>query len=262
MTDLLVDDKAVPIDFKSVNVIVGMPVHRHVPVQTLRSLLNTSKACHTAGIPLDMILTEGSSVVMTARNQIAHVFLQKPKATHLFWIDSDIEWNVEQFLRVLAMSLHFDTARAIYPRRQERVVFDREGIGFCCCQRKVIQAMADAAFTIHYGETEPCAAIFRENFIKSETASRAGADYEYYSEDSTFFYDAEKMGFTSWIDPKSNLGHVGAKTYRAKLTDLWEVRQDGATDWMRKEPRQEGEQAREGGVDEASDLGHQPGSPS
>src|SRR5262245_8951720 len=115
-------DPAVNIDFKNVNVIVGMPAHRHVVVPTVISLCNTVAACRVAGIPLDIILTEGSSVVMTARNQIAHAFLQKPKATHLFWIDSDIQWNVESFLRVLAMSLYFDTARAIYPRRQERVV--------------------------------------------------------------------------------------------------------------------------------------------
>src|SRR5262245_7156585 len=96
-------DKKVDIDFKNVSVIVGMPAHRHVVVPTVISLLNTTKACHVAGIPLDIICTEGSSVVMTARNQIAHAFLEKPKATHLFWIDSDIQWNVEQFMRVLAM---------------------------------------------------------------------------------------------------------------------------------------------------------------
>jgi hypothetical protein len=235
-------NKEIEVDLKNVRVVVGMPAHRTVVVPTVISLCQTVSQCRVLGCPLEVILTEGSSVVMTARNQIAHAFL-KTVGTHLFWIDSDIQWGLEQFYRVLAMSTVFDTARAVYPRRQERVVFDREGIGFCCVKRKVIETLAAQAPTIWYGEVEPCAAIFRESFVPSETATRGGAEFEYYSEDSTFFVDVEKAGFTSWIDPKSNLGHVGAKTYRASVDDLWEVATDGTADRMREEPRQESEQA-------------------
>jgi hypothetical protein len=225
-----------------VSVVIGMPAHRTIVVPTVISLGNTMQACHTLGIPLELVIPSGSSVVMTARNQVVHTFL-KTTATHLFWIDSDMAWSVEQFLRVLAMATKFDTARAVYPRRQEKIMFDREGLGFCCVKRRVIERLAVNAPSIYFGENEPCQAVFRESFVKSEIAKLANVDYEYYAEDSTFFVDVEGHGFTSWIDPKSNVGHVGEKTYRGNLEDLWEVADDGVADRLRAQSHQASDEA-------------------
>jgi hypothetical protein len=244
------------ISLENVSVIVGMPAHRPIPVQTVISINNTVAYCLRAGIPIDLVIPAGSSVVMTARNQICHSFL-KTTASHLFWIDSDMQWSVESFLRVLAMATIEDTARAIYPRRQENIMFDMDGIGFTCVQRKVIQALADRAPMLFIGEAEPCKAIFRESFVETDRATAAGADLEYFAEDSTFFADVKRLGFTSWVDPKSYIGHVGDKVYRASLEERWEMKQtpddarsqhqveearDGTADRVRAQSREEADE--------------------
>lgn len=261
----------VDISLEGVSVIVGMPAHRPIPVPTVISINNTVAVCLTSGIPIDIVIPAGSSVVMTARNQIAHAFL-KTTASHLFWIDSDMQWSVESFLRVLAMATVNDTARAIYPRRQENIMFDMDGIGFTCVKRKVIQALADLAPMLFIGEAEPCKAIFRESFVETDRATAAGAELEYFAEDSTFFADVKQLGFTSWVDPKSYLGHVGEKVYRASLEERWEMKQtaedersqkqveearDGTADRMRAQSRKEADEAGIREVDEAGHARHQ-----
>jgi hypothetical protein len=245
------------ISLENVSVIVGMPAHRPIPVQTVISINNTVAYCLRAGIPIDLVIPAGSSVVMTARNQIAHAFL-KTTSSHLFWVDSDMQWSVESFLRVLAMATVHDTARAIYPRRQENIMFDMDGIGFCCVQRHVMQKLSDEAPMHFIGEAEPCKAIFRESFVKTDRATAAGADVEYFAEDSTFFADCKRLGFTSWVDPKSYIGHVGDKVYRASLEERWEMKatpddvrsqqnvqeaRDGTADRVRTQSREETDKA-------------------
>jgi hypothetical protein len=217
-------DEKVNISLKCISVNIGMPAHRPIPVPTVISLNNTVAACFNLSIRTEIIIPSGSSVVMTARNQVCHAFL-KGTASHLFWIDSDMQWSVDSFLRVLAMSTIHDTARALYPRRQENIMFDWDGIGFTCVQRKVIQALANEAPLHFIGEAEPCKAIFRESFVRTERAINAGADMEYFAEDSTFFADVKRLGFTSWIDPKSHIGHVGEKIFKASLDERWELKE-------------------------------------
>jgi hypothetical protein len=74
-----------------------------------------------------------------------------------------------------------------------------------------------------FGEAEPCKAIFRESFVKTDRAVQSGADLEYFAEDSTFFADAKGAGFTSWVDPQSYIGHVGEKVFKTRLDDRWEI---------------------------------------
>src|SRR5262245_39410193 len=69
---------------------------------TVISLLDTCSLLQKMGIDHEVHLL-GSSVVTTARNKVADQFLQSNK-NRLFWIDSDMQWEAKDFVRILAMS--------------------------------------------------------------------------------------------------------------------------------------------------------------
>ncbi len=54
------------------------------------SLLNLVSEAQQIGMPLQVVLYRGESLVTRARNDCVAQFLANPNWTHLFWIDSDI----------------------------------------------------------------------------------------------------------------------------------------------------------------------------
>ena len=210
--------QAEEISLEGVSVFIAMPAHRAIPVPTVLSIAETVAMCIGSGIPIELSIPSGGSVITAARNRAAHLFL-KSGFTHCFWIDSDIQWDAESFIRILARATKREISRAVYPKRRDPIAFDADGLGFTCMQRKVIEGVAENAPLIFYGEDEPCREIFREGLAKTEAATDAGAAYEFVAEDAAFMGEAAKLGYAPWIDPTVTLGHVGEKTYRGKLED-------------------------------------------
>lgn len=204
------------VSFEGVSVFVAMPAHRPLPVPTVLSLLATVMACIAKRIRINVAIPHNASVVTSARNHAAHLFLRSDYK-FIFWIDSDMEWTPEAFFKVLAMAIVRDIARAGYPAKQEPLIFDFDGLGFCCVSRRVMEAMAGKVPTVFYGDHAPCKEIFIEAKRKSERATEAGADYEFLAEDTHFFMLARSLGFETWIDPEITLGHVGEKVYRGSV---------------------------------------------
>jgi hypothetical protein len=182
------------------------------------ALCSTVAACTGNKIPLKVVIPVAQSVVTAARNRCAQAFLDSD-ATHLFFIDSDMDWKVESFLRILSQAQDKPLVRGAYPKRREPLVFDADGIGFCCVQRKVMEALAKRAPLVWYGEQAPCRAIFDERLAPTERAIAAGAEYEFISEDTGFFAKAAHLGYMTWLDPTIELGHVGEMIYRGALKD-------------------------------------------
>lgn len=81
------------------------------------SLLNFSHACGSVGMPLQVYLTHGESLVTRARNNTVAEFLANPQWTHLFWIDSDIGFSPEAALRLLRSG--YDVAAGVYPLKRQ-----------------------------------------------------------------------------------------------------------------------------------------------
>ena len=67
----------------------------------LISLLNFSSAAKDWGMPLDVYLHRGESLITRARNNCVAEFLAHPSWTHLFWIDSDIGFSPQAAARLL-----------------------------------------------------------------------------------------------------------------------------------------------------------------
>lgn len=221
------------IDIEGKSVMLAMPSHRDIYPDTVASLLATQRECFQRGIPLDVNITHGSSLPHHARTRIAWDFLQG-KQDLLFWIDSDMVWQASDFIRVMALATVMPMVAGAYPAKQDPPLFllntDNPeeidgnewqclkltgiGLGFCCMQREVVEAVAAQAVPTKFLNTEAIPHIFR--FGEAANGNAQG-------EDMAFFEDARKLGYDLWVDPSIKLGHVGPKVYTASLLDHLEA---------------------------------------
>lgn len=207
---------------------LAMPVHRDVPTDTVSSLLKTVAMLEANRMPYETHLQVGSSLVEVARTKLAHNFLASDK-NRIFWLDSDIKWEPEAFARILALSVKHDVVGAVYPFKEEPLRFGFDfaspkfeadefgcfsvnglGLGFVCMRREVIEKLSERAPKLKFLDIpEPIPHVFRcdqhNGFFRGE--------------DIAFFADIRELGFDIKIDPTITLGHVGSKTYAAKMMD-------------------------------------------
>lgn len=214
------------------SVMVGIPAGRDLPVQTVQSLLGTFGLLQTIGVPCQLGMIAGSSVVQWARDEVVDLFL-KSTANRLFWIDSDMAWEPEQFMRLVALSTQYEVICATYPAKIDQPTFyvHREagdwvinehgladvfgvGLGFTVMQRKVVEELAARAGKLYdeIGDRE-IAEVFRIG-ATDERGRRCRR-----GEDMAFFHDIRQLGYKVWLDPSVDLGHVGQKVYRGSIRD-------------------------------------------
>lgn len=218
----------------------------------MQSILALQQHAPEAGYDLTLALLAHDALISRARNTLVGRFLAEPRATHLFFIDSDIGFTPEQVTRLLRAGK--DIVAGIYPLKTERwdaaararleagegvetagllyvgepcegparreedgfVTADYAGTGFMLIQRHVIERMIAA-----YPETR-----YRHAFILSNLAGETGYNHAlfdtmidpdteaYLSEDYTFCRRWRLLGGTIWLDLRSSLTHVGAHDFR------------------------------------------------
>jgi hypothetical protein len=217
------------IDLKGLNVMVGIPAGRDLPALTVKSLLATQSLCRDLSVPFQLGMVVGSAVVQWARDEVIDLFLQSD-ATRLFWIDSDMVWEPEQFMRLLALSQRRDVLCAAYPAKRDQPTFyvnwdaasglaadelglieiNGIGLGFTVMSRKVVEQLADKAPKVFDDVAKrELAAVFR---IDQPDGKRRG-------EDMAFFADIRRLGHKVLLDPTISLGHIGTKTYTGSIQD-------------------------------------------
>ncbi|MES2155741.1 MAG: hypothetical protein V4510_11455, partial [bacterium] len=216
------------LDIKDLSIFLATPVNRDFPWQTARSLIETAEALTIRGVPHSFQFLAQGSQIDHDRSQLAHQFLQS-KHNRIFWIDSDMSWDADSFLRVLALSTVHAVVGASYPAKKgpglefhievEKAELEADeygclkvwglGLGFCCVAREVIEKLAEQSprFT-RDGEVIPM--IFRTGIDDEGT---------YRSEDMHFFRACRKLGYAVNVDPTVELGHIGGKEYRGRLID-------------------------------------------
>lgn len=219
-------EQDITIDLAGINVMVGMPAGRDLPGLTVKSLMSTQALCRDRRVPFQMGMVIGSSVVQWARDEVVDVFL-KSDATRLFWIDSDMVWEPEQFMRLLALSQFKDVICAAYPAKIDpptfyvnhagltRGEFDLieikgVGLGFTVMSRKVVEELvAKAPRILDEVANRDIAAVFR---IGQVDGKREG-------EDMAFFRDIRELGYKVWLDPMVSPSHFGSKVYTGSIQD-------------------------------------------
>lgn len=215
-------------DISGLSVFIAIPVNRDFPWQTTRSLIETTALLKGADIPYQyQFLTQGSQIDFN-RSHLAWQFLQS-KHNRLFWIDSDMSWDAESFLRILALSTVLPVVGATYPVKQgpgrsfQLDITSEEqeaneygclevkgmGLGFTCVQREVMEKLS-AQSPKFVRDKEVQTMMFRTGL---------GPDWIHRSEDMHFFKDCRDMGYKVWLDPMIELGHIGGYEYRGRLLD-------------------------------------------
>ena len=223
-------EQDIQIDLKGLSVMIGMPAGRDLPGLTVKSLMGTQSLCRDVHVPLQLGMVIGSAVVQWARDEVVDLFLQSD-ATRLFWIDSDMTWKPEQFMRLLALSQYHDVICAAYPAKKEQPTFyvnwDANaglqqvehglleirgiGLGFTVMSRKVVEELAARApRVVDDVSKRDMAAVFRIDTT---------ADGRRQGEDMAFFSDIRALGYKVLLDPTVDLGHIGTKEYRGAIKD-------------------------------------------
>jgi hypothetical protein len=228
---------------EGVSVFIAMPAHRDLHPQTVISLLNTQRAADEANIPCGALIEPGISSVDIVRSMCVHRFLETP-ATRLFWIDSDMTWTPDAFMRMLALSGKVDVVTAAYRAKEDAPRFQfgtpgkvtqneygcipccGSGLGFTVVNRPVIEALVEKTPTIEYPR-----ATYPDSIVRIRHLFHTGfAATGFATEDIRFFRDVEAAGFKTWCDPRINLGHIGTKVYEGSLYDYTLAQQQVAAE--------------------------------
>ena len=221
------------IDLTGLSVTIAIPVRnaRDITVPTAMSLVATVNELTRYGVQHETTVTQGD-IVTHARSYLAHRFLQGDK-NRMFFIDSDLGWKAQDFIKLLAYSTAYDVIGAGYRakrdppfylvhlgddiRADERGCLECKdlsyGLGFTCIQRRVIEHMhAKAPVRKHTLHKQPFPDVFRFD--------RIGDEGELRGEDFTFLADCREAGFTTKIDPSIEIGHLGDKLFIGQVKDI------------------------------------------
>lgn len=219
------------IDLSGLSVMLAMPVRsvRDITIPTMMSLIGTINEMHRYGIPFETNVTLGD-MIDHARSKIVDKFL-KTARNRLFFFDSDIRWQAEDVIKLLAYSTDYEVIGAAYRAKRDPpfylmhlddgIAADARGcipvggmgLGFTCIQRTVLEQLtAKAPVRRHTLHKDPFPDVFRFD--------RVGEDGDLRGEDFTFFADVRELGYTPRLDPAIELGHVGDAEYSGRVSDI------------------------------------------
>lgn len=243
------------VDLQTIYPLIVTPSHDGKFFQNyVSSMLDLTGRAQQAGMPLQVLLHQGESLITRARNNCVANFLEHPNYTHLFWIDADIGFSAESAFRLLSSG--YDVCAGVYPLKREQ--WPPQGVPAGTTQQSF-----ETNYTRYPVNTDPPAdggalvlTVQPDGFIQLreaptgfmvikrsvfETLMAAYPDYQYISDSPgeegkihyRFFdvavdpvsrrYLSEDYGFCRlwsavggavYVDAQSNLTHHGYKTYR------------------------------------------------
>ena len=186
------------------------------------SAMRTIQVLNRLGVEYDWLTERNESLIPRARMEMAATFLRRKEFTHLFWIDSDIEFKPEHVAAL--WNLNVDIAAGVYPMKKrdqcwyaawkdrnlvkDLSVFDGPteidlaGGGFVLVRRNVIETLAERHGTFQ-GANGRTPAIYMMPIVN---------DY-LEPEDYNFSRIAREAGFKIIMDPNVKLIHWGSYPY-------------------------------------------------
>lgn len=187
-------------------VMVGIPTTGQIDIRTMTSLFNAASFTNS-----DMTLNVREACYVDNSRQLIAQAAIKEGATHLMFIDSDMEFPADGIQKLMERDV--DIVGGIYPRRQYPY---RPTIQKVDGKKLVVPGSypKDRMF-----EVDSVATGFM--MIKTSVFAKMEAPYfrvqKFYGQDirdDVFFcISARKKGFKVWCDPTIKLGHVGKYTF-------------------------------------------------
>jgi hypothetical protein len=199
------------------------------------ALLATTALLGSHGIAAPWLTGYGDAMITKARNTLAATFLAYPAASHLLFVDADIEWQAADVLRLLAHDVDFVVGA--YPRKSPgppRFCLNTSAelrpnglaeaalvpLGFALIKRGVFIEIirAGAAPKIVGSDMDATAAKWLHDFF------RVGVDEAglYWGEDFAFSALWRSLGGRIWLDPAIKLKHHGAFAYEGDPATMFQ----------------------------------------
>lgn len=238
-------------DFSTVHVMIATPCYGGLLTQRyVHSTLSLVQVATSAGFRVSLELLGYDSLIPRSRNALVARFLDMPTVTHLFFIDADIGFQVEQVIRMI--SFDQDVVAGLYPLKlrdwaaaplvqfstgegletaslryvgtpcegadfQERDGFITglyAGAGFLLIRRTALLRMIAAYPHLRYeaAHTQAIPNTSPHQYALFDCMIEAETGH-YLSEDYTFCRRWREIGGTLWLDTKSSLIHVGAHEF-------------------------------------------------
>ena len=202
----------------------------------ISSLVETIRLLSQVGIQWRFMELSGDSYVHRARNTMCDMFLADPDATDLFFLDSDMAWNPEAFVRMCMLpdpvvggsypvknawdawtsipTLHEEEGKNHYRGRDlgdGTALVEAQVLagGFLRIKRHVLEA-----FKAHFPDL-----WYRESSTDPKNPERRYTQYfasqaqehQFYGEDHWFSNRMRDMGIPMMIYPNATISHFGIK---------------------------------------------------
>jgi glycosyltransferase involved in cell wall biosynthesis len=210
-------------------VMIGTPCYDgRLDVWYVNSLINTCKLAAEHDIEITPVWVSFDALVQRARNDTVSIALEMG-CDDLVWIDSDIEWKPEWFLKLIDYDL--DVVGGTYRKKgdiEEYVLrqtvrrpvdpdtglmkVDGLGTGFVKMSRRALQYLwTESKKYVDPKDNRERAMIF-DVIIE-------GTDM--ISEDITAFKRLSNGGFDIWLDTEICCGHSGPKKWTGDFIGWW-----------------------------------------
>ena len=210
------------------------------------SLVHTLRLLTAVGIDYHFLELSGDSYVHRARNTMCDAFLSDPEATDLFFVDSDMSWNPEAFVKMCL--LPDDVIGGTYPVKNNweawtsipklfeeedgsagmrgRTLDDGTALieanvlagGFLRIKRHVLERFREAHPDMWYEEPSSDPDNPKHRFTQYFAAE--SIDHKFYGEDHAFSRRIRDMGCKMFIYPNIDIVHWGYKPFEGNY-DKW-----------------------------------------
>ena len=203
-----------------------------VSEKTTLGLFNLGKALVRNNIHHGLLTLTNSSLITQARSKVANFFINNTEHEYLFFLDSDIGFNPEDVLKLMAHQVPIVSGAypmKIIPERycvdivqpEERhgdlVKINGNGMGFVLIHRQVFLDIARQYPNLKYIPSD-------YHSDTPHTPAEMNNSYHYFaehqtpnsfmSEDKSFFHRAQQVGYNIWLDTTIKLNHTGYHIYQ------------------------------------------------
>ena len=214
-------------------IMIGLPcMGGIVGEKTTLGLFNLGKALVRNNIHHGLLTLTNSSLITQARSKIANFFINNTEHEYLFFLDSDIGFNPDDVLKLLAHQVPI--VSGAYPMKiiPERYCIDvvqpeqrcgdllkinGNGMGFVLIHRQVFIDIAKQYPGLKYIPSD-------YHSDTPHTPEEVNNSYHYFmehqtqngfmSEDKSFFHRAKQVGYDIWLDTSIKLNHTGYHIYQ------------------------------------------------
>ena len=203
-----------------------------VSEKTTLGLFNLGKALVRNNVDHGLLTLTNSSLITQARSKVANFFINNTEHEYLFFLDSDIGFNPEDVLKLLAHQVPI--VSGAYPmkiiperycvdisqpeqRHGDLVKINGNGMGFVLIHRQVFLDIAKQYPNLKYIPSD-------YHSDTPHTEAEMNNSYHYFaehqtpnsfmSEDKSFFHRAQQVGYNIWLDPTIKLNHTGYHIYQ------------------------------------------------